>query len=322
MPNWIGDAVMATPAIENLKKNYENLEIVMIASTPVCELFRHDPDVLETFTDDSKKHFFRYKRLREIGENVKLKHGTFDFAITFQNNFPSVVSLKSAGVKKIYGLKNRLRNLFLTSVKFDKEIHQAQIYNTIVNFITGKSDETNETKLFVGKKHTYPRKTIGINPGAKYGSAKRWEPHKFAEVALNLSKDYDIVIFGTNEESDISNKIESVLSFNSANNYQNMVGRTSIYELLQMISSLDLFITNDSGPMHIAGAFQVPTVTIFGSTNHIQTCQWKNSQSKIIKTEIECAPCMKRVCPLKHHKCMKEITAEEVISSSRNILEA
>lgn len=311
---------MATPALENLKKSFENSQIVIVASQPVCDMFRHDPDILDTITDNSKKHFFRFKRLFEQAKEIKEKHGDFDYAITFQNNFPSVITLKAAGAKKVFGAKNGLRNLFLNSVKVNKNLHQAQIYNEIASFVTKNPMETGETKLYVGKKHVYERKTIGINPGATYGSAKRWEPHKFAEVALNLSEQYDIVIFGTIDESDISDKIESVLSFNGANNYKNMVGRTSIYELMQMISSLDLFITNDSGPMHIAGAFQVPTVTIFGSTNHIQTCQWRNPISEIIRVELECSPCMKRVCPLGHHKCMREIHPSTVIAAAKNIL--
>ena len=84
-----------------------------------------------------------------------------------------------------------------------------------------------------------------------------------------------------------------------------MAAKLSVNELISQISNLDLFITGDSGPMHIAAAFQVPTVAIFGPTNDKETSQWMNEKSRVIKKNLECQPCMKRTCPLKHHNCMK-----------------
>jgi heptosyltransferase-2 len=159
----------------------------------------------------------------------------------------------------------------------------------------------------------YEKSTLGINPGASYGSAKRWYPEKFAEVALALSKQYDIVIFGGPSEVDIANDIERELEKANISNYQNIAGKTSIKELSQKIGGLDLFITGDSGPMHVAAAYKVPTIAIFGPTKEKETSQWHNPHAMIVKKEMDCAPCMKRVCPLKHHDCMKLIVAHDVI---------
>jgi heptosyltransferase-2 len=98
-------------------------------------------------------------------------------------------------------------------------------------------------------------------------------------------------------------------------NYTNLAGKTTIPELIRKISELDLFITGDSGPMHVAAAFQIPTVALFGPTRDKETSQWKNPKGIIVKKEMACAPCMKRTCPLKHHECMKFIEAKDILAA-------
>ena len=98
-------------------------------------------------------------------------------------------------------------------------------------------------------------------------------------------------------------------------NYKNLAGYTTITELINKISSLDLFITGDSGPMHIAAAFQIPTVAIFGPTKDKETSQWMNNKSIIVKKNLNCQPCMKRTCPLQHHDCMNLIKAVDVLNT-------
>jgi len=156
---------------------------------------------------------------------------------------------------------------------------------------------------------------LGINPGASYGSAKRWYPEEFSKVAAELSNQYDIVIFGGPNEQDISLDIEKSLIEKGINNYQNLAGNTTITELINRISKLDLFITGDSGPMHIAAAFKIPTVTIFGPTKDDETSQWMNDKSVIVKENLDCQPCMQRTCPIGHHNCMKLIKYEIVLKS-------
>ena len=160
---------------------------------------------------------------------------------------------------------------------------------------------------------------MGINPGATYGSSKCWYPEKFADVAFALSNNYDIVIFGGQGDKSIANDIEKFLIEKGIKNYLNLASMTSINELLLQISNVDLFITGDSGPMHLAAAFQVPTVAIFGPTKDEETSQWKNEKSIIVKKNLECQPCMKRKCPLKHHNCMKLIKSVDVLDAVNSI---
>jgi heptosyltransferase-2 len=114
-------------------------------------------------------------------------------------------------------------------------------------------------------------------------------------------------------------EIEANLKKLGIDNYTNLAGKTNIKELCAYIGACSLFVTNDSGPMHIAAAYGVPTVAIFGPTKYKETSQWMNKKSKIVRHEMECSPCMKRECPLKHHECMTTITASEVIEAVKEL---
>ena len=183
------------------------------------------------------------------------------------------------------------------------------------NFLAGK------LVVHKGKKSitNNPKPLVGINPGASYGSAKRWYPQEFAKVAYELSSQYEIIIFGGPNEIDIAVDIEKLLVEKGITNYTNLAGNTTIQELINRISSLDLFITGDSGPMHLAASFQVPTVAIFGPTKDEETSQWMNNKSIIVKKDLDCQPCMERICPLKHHNCMNHIKAINVLNAVKSL---
>ena len=137
---------------------------------------------------------------------------------------------------------------------------------------------------------------------------------------IELSDEFDIVVFGGKNEQNFAKEIEDYLTKSNIRNYLNLAGKTSISELTNYISKLDIFITGDSGPMHIAASLKIPTLALFGPTNPLETSQWKNPNSLIIKKNLDCQPCMKRTCPLKHHNCMKFIEAKEVINSISKVM--
>ena len=161
--------------------------------------------------------------------------------------------------------------------------------------------------------------TLGFNPGATYGDSKRWYPEEFVEVGAQLSNKYNIIIFGGPNEKEIAADIEKGLIEKGVTNYQNLAGNTSVEELIYHISLLDIFVTGDTGPMHLAATFQIPTVAIFGPTKVNETSQWMNDKSIIVKRNLECQPCMQRTCPLIHHDCMNLIKAKEVLDAIKSL---
>ena len=307
IPTWLGDAVMTTPAIENIVQTYPDVQLTIFGSFVSTKLFLDHPNVDKIIIDYSKKKGNRYKNLFKLAKLEK----NFDVAISFRKNFTTKFLLYFVDAKKKYRYK-----------RFDKNLktHQVIRYNDFINRSFSLQTKPKNLKIYqLDSQKTDVKPIFGINPGATYGSAKRWYPEEFAKVAIVLSAKYDIKIFGGPGETDIAQDIETSLQKEGVKNYENLAGKTSVEELISQISQLDLFITNDSGPMHVAAAFGVPTVAIFGPTRDTETHQWQNDQEMILRKDLECSPCMKRACPLKdekeHHACMKLITAHDVLDT-------
>jgi heptosyltransferase II len=301
LPSWLGDAVMATPAIENIANFFNDSDITLIGSFVAIETLKNHPMVNTTHVLE-KNYFNLFSTIKSLGE--------FDVFFSFRSSF-----------------RSKFFKFFISSSRkyqFDKnkffKNHQVEKYNNFVNDSLKTNAKTTKLILHIKKKsETKKNKLLGINPGASYGSAKRWYPKEFANVAIDLSNQYDIIIFGGPEEIDIASDIEKYLIESGIKNYQNLASKTSITELMSLISNLDLFITGDSGPMHLAAAYQIPTVAIFGPTNDQETSQWMNEKSVIVKKDLECQPCMKRICPLKHHNCMKEVKAKDILIEAKRL---
>ncbi|HIP11883.1 MAG TPA: glycosyltransferase family 9 protein [Arcobacter sp.] len=303
IPTWLGDAVMATPAIENIVKKFPSCKLTIFGSFVSTRLFLNHPNVQNIIIDDSKSKGNRYINLYKLAKKV----GQVDLAFSFRKNITTKILLFFINAKEKYIYARYTKD----------EIHQVIRYNDFINKSIDISTFPANLKIYLNKTEEIKTKpTLGINPGATYGSAKRWYPKEFAKIAIELQNKYDIIIFGGPAEKDIALDIQKELDINGVTNYKNLAGLTTIPELLESISTLDLFITGDSGPMHVAAAFNIPTISIFGPTKHIETSQWNNDNSKILRKEFDCAPCMKRECPLKderNHQCMKSITANDVL---------
>ncbi|MBF7066395.1 glycosyltransferase family 9 protein [Aliarcobacter butzleri] len=299
IPSWLGDAIMATPAIENLIKTYPDAQITLLGSFVSIQAFQGYPNIKKVIVDDTKKSGNRYKNLISLAKSI----GRIDLAISFRRSISSKFMMFFIKAKKKFNYRRLTK----------KEIHLCIRYNDFVNKVLNLKNEVGDLKLYF-KPFNYGKPTLGINPGATYGSAKRWYPEEFAKIAIEMSKKYDIVIFGGPSETNIAKDIENELVSKGITNYQNLAGKTTIPELIEKIAGLDLFITNDSGPMHIAAAYKVKTIAIFGPTKFTETNQWNNPNGEIVTKNLDCAPCMKRVCPLKHHNCMKNITAADVLN--------
>ena len=297
IPNWLGDCVMFTPAFDNIINYYNDIEITIFGSSASIELIKNHPKVVKTLTIDSKNKF-SYKAFAHLG--------SFDVFFSFRG------SIRAKIIKFIIDATDKYQ---YSHAKYPKR-HQVEKYVDFVNDCLKTNYAPGSLSCYLtNAKSKGASRILGINPGASYGSAKRWYPKQFAKIAIELSDNFDIMIFGGADELEFAEEIESHLIKNNISNYLNLAGKTSISELTNYISNLDIFITGDSGPMHIAASLNIPTIALFGPTNPIETSQWKNQSSFIISKTLECQPCMKRTCPLKHHNCMKLIEAREVIDS-------
>lgn len=315
LPNWLGDAVMATPAIEMLARRYSDASFTFVGSYVSMSALKHHPQCTRYYIDETKKSANRllatWRFAREIGAH--------DIAVTFRSHLFSSLLLKFSGSQQTYGRANWHASLLLDHpARLERSRHMSEQYMQLVAPLCENDTGDISLRLHIPP-HRFARPTLGINPGATYGSAKRWYPERFAEVAATFADRYDIIIFGGPGEVEMAEAVETALKSAGIANFTNMAGKTSIDELCAYVGGLGMFITNDSGPMHIAAAYKVPTVSVFGPTRHKETCQWQNPQSLIVRHDMACAPCMKRRCPLGHHECMKAITADEVITAVNNL---
>ena len=300
LPTWLGDCVMTTPSLSNIVNSEQGINISLIGSKVSVDCLKNFPKV------DSSLYLTR-DILLDIKNIQSL--GCFDYFISYRSSIRSrLLSFFVKAKKKVNFSKGKY-----------KTGHQVEKYSDFINNFFNVNKPPKDLVLFnTGKSRINTKlKKIGINPGAAYGSAKRWTKDGFIEVISILAEKNKVIIFGSEDEqsflSDFSN-------YKNLRNISDLTGKTNIFELINEIADLDLFITGDSGPMHIAAAFKVPTVSIFGPTKHSETSQWKNEKSVIIKENLDCQPCMRRECPLKHHNCMELIKSEKVIKESLGLL--
>ena len=301
LPTWLGDAVMATPAIENIISHFKNVEITLIGSLVSVEALQNHPRVIQTYFVDKRFSNF-YKTLSDLDE--------FDLFFSFRGSL-------RAKLFKLF-VSSKVKNQY-SKDKY-KRGHQVEKYNNFINDSLGIDSKPG--RLIVhskGQKKINKNRILGINPGAAFGNAKQWYPENFAKVALGLSTEYDIIIFGGPQDYDIAQDIEHYLIEMGVVNYLNLATKLSVTQLISQIENLDLLVTCDSGPMHIAAALNIPTVAIFGPTKVKETSQWMNEKSIVVKKNFECQPCMKKTCPLKHHNCMKLIDESDILDAAKKL---
>ncbi|NOQ31273.1 MAG: lipopolysaccharide heptosyltransferase II [Helicobacteraceae bacterium] len=304
LPNWLGDAVMATPAIELLCEKYKDVKLTFVGSFVAIEALKYHPKCEAFFIDETKKESNRFLATYKLAKKL----GSFDLGVTFRNQLHSSLLLFFSSSTTTIAKKSWHASLFVN--KTVKELQNSHLVEKYAHIVS--ETKPSSLKLYIEAKKS-DKPLLGINAGATYGSAKRWSSDRFAEVAVHFSDRYNIVLFGGPNEVEIVNEIQKLINTSGVKNVTNLAGKTTIKELCENIASLDLFVTNDSGPMHVAAAYQIPTLSIFGPTKFKETSQWMNPKGTIVRHDIECSPCMKRECPIKTHECMVGINSTEVI---------
>jgi len=323
MPNWIGDLIMATPVLTDLRKAFPQASITAMCRTPLCELLKKDEaiDELFCFTKPSNE-FLRRQELRDIIS--KIEAGKYDLGILLPNSFSSAWWFWLGKVKRRIGYSAHFRKILLTDpLSFPQNRKKQHLVNTYKQLLAPLGIPLSKTapRLYVERNEVEESKEllyqrgyrkgqvlIGINPGAAYGSAKCWPPDRFRALAMKLLDETDasIVFFGDSSTASLVKEICQGLP----ERVINLAGVTSLRELACIIKDCSVLVTNDSGPMHIGAAFGTPLVALFGSTDETVTGPYDREKS-VIHKQVKCSPCFKRVCPI-DFRCMNQIGVDEV----------
>ena len=321
--NWLGDAVMSLPAIRAIRQIFPHAHIAVVARPWVADLY-----VRETSID----RVLPYPAHQGIGAKRQFARGLgrerFDAAILLQNAFDAALLAWLAGIPERIGYSRDGRRLLLTKaipVPEPGEIprHQRFYYLELLrragllerfpNLPAIRLDGIDQARE-AGATHLsalgVEGPVLGLSPGAAYGNAKRWLPERFAEVARASAHLFpSVVIFGSNSERPLCDAVAAELQ-GSRLAVHNLAGATSLREFIDLTAACRLFLTNDSGSMHVASALGVPTIAVFGATDDTTTGP-TGSLARVVREHAECSPCLLRECPI-DHRCMTAVTAERV----------
>jgi len=325
-PNWIGDAVMAIPALEAIRAARADAEIAILAQLGVADVYRGQP-----FADRMMVYARRGEHAGFWGRERLirgLRRERFDCAVLLQNAFEAAWIAWRAGIPERIGYARDARSLLLTKairVPAAGEIpaHESHYYlellrragwisarpdaGAIVLRIDKAAGDAAEASLVKFGLRTGAMR-CAMAPGAAYGSAKCWLPERYAAVADRLisEHDADVIFFGGAGEEEIGEKIQSAMRGRAIS----LVGKTRVSELAPLLSRCSVFLGNDSGAMHVAAAVGLPVVGIFGPTEPEGTSP-VTPQFTLIREPVSCSPCFLRKCPI-DHRCMTRIEADRV----------
>lgn len=329
--NWIGDAVMTTPAVRAIRNNFPESHIAMLAKPWVAPVFAHSPHVDEVLIYDAGGRHKGFTGTIRLARD--LRKYRFDAAILLQNAIEAALIAFWAGIPTRIGFNTDARRLLLTHpvrcTKEIKSIHQTGYYLEILKG-AGLSVGDRTLELFLGQRDKQGAQkvlethgvgdadlVIGLNPSATFGPAKQWFAERYAELGDRLSETFHakILIFGGPSDKVLGRRITQMMACPAID----ISGNTTLGEAMALIARCRVFVTNDSGLMHVAAALNTPLVAVFGSTNSTTTSPYSRT-SRVIRSPIACSPCMKPVCPPGHMDCMKGVSVAQVFDAVKELL--
>jgi len=320
--NWVGDAIMALPALRAVRARFPEAEITILARPYVASIYRNQGVCDNTMFVENKRDI--------VGE---LRAQKFDVGLLLQNAFEAAWIAWRAGIPERIGYARDGRSFLLTkAVPVPKPgeipVHEQYYYLELLrragwldslpeeSFIKLNVPEENRQRageflLTAGVRPDSFR--IAIGAGASYGSAKCWPPDRFAALAsrLQTQTQADVILFGTSAEAAVSSAIAAGMKHPPID----LTGKTSIHDLPALLSQCHLFIGNDSGAMHVAAAVDLPVVAVFGPTDPFGTAP-VTPRCSIVQEKPYCSPCFLRRCPT-DHRCMTRVTPEAVEAAAR-----
>lgn len=305
--NWLGDAVMSVPAVRAIKRGRVDAHVTILTPSKLADVWRTVAEVDEIVTFEAEESVFAVAR--------RIRRG-FDAAILFPNSLRVALEAWLARIPRRVGYPGHHRRALLNQVfapkRKKKELHppahQVHQYLALAEFVGA---EIADAALPPGGHSSGLRRSkfvIGLCPGAEYGPAKRWLPERFAEVVCTVHgrTGAEWKVFGVENDRPIADLVIN----GAGDSCTDLVGRTTLAQLVDELRACDLLLTNDTGTMHLAALLGVPTVSVFGSTEPTLTGPLGRNH-RVLRRHVECSPCFLRECPI-DFRCMKAITAAEV----------
>lgn len=312
--NWLGDAVMSLPAIRAVRGAFPEAHLAVAARPWVADLYAH-----ETAIDG-------------VIPLTGLREGNFDMAILLPNSFHSAWDAWRAGIPERIGYRRDGRGLLLTRAIRRPEPgeiprHERFYYLELLRragvierfplcdaiYLEGIEAARAAGAAQFAALGMGGAPVVGISPGAAYGNAKRWLPERFAEAALAFP-DAAVAVFGSAAERGLCEQVAARIA-----GARNLAGQTTLREFIDLAAACRLFLTNDSGAMHVAAALRVPTVAVFGATDDTTTGP-ASPLARVVREHVECSPCLLRECPI-DHRCMERVGVGRVVDAARELCE-
>jgi heptosyltransferase-2 len=328
-PNWVGDAILALPALEAVRARFPRAELAVLARSSVADIYSRRADLQRIFVFDHRgRHQGIAGLLRLAGE---LRRERFDLAVLFQNAFQAALLTSLAGIPRRVGYARDARGPLLTHpipLPRRQEIppHETFYYLELVRragwlaalpvvkqiplaapapeVVERMKHRLRERGLDAGAN----RLRVVIAPGATYGSAKCWLPERYAALADRLVEAFGaaVLLCGPPAEARLGDAIAAQMKTKPVS----LIGETTLEEFVAVLATSDFFIGNDSGAMHLAAGLGLPQVCIFGPTDETGTGPL-NPRARLVKQPVSCSPCFLRHCPV-DHRCMTRISVDEV----------
>jgi heptosyltransferase-2 len=332
--NWIGDAIMAIPALRAVRARFPEARIAIVARPYVADIYRGQKICDELISFDPQGVHAGLSGRERLARQLRAQE--FDVALLLQNAFDAAWLAWRAGIPERIGYARDGRSLLLTKripVPKCGEIppHEQFYYLELLrrsgwidslpresfvrlDITEDQRQRAEQSLAAAGARHNALR--IAIGAGASYGSAKCWPPERFADFVNRFRQhtDADVILFGTASEQPVSDAIAAGIKGASIR----LVGKTAIADLPALLSQCQLFVGNDSGAMHVAAAVGLPVVAIFGPTDPHGTAPM-TPRCTIVQEKPYCSPCFLRRCPI-DHRCMTNVAPEAVEAAARGWL--
>ena len=349
-PNWLGDAVMALPAIADVRRASPHAEMTVAARPSIAPLFTMVSEVDRSLVIDTHlaargespaSHRGRrciagrmqadfYRGLLNLRETAsELANQGFDTALLLPNSMRAALVVALAGISERWGYRANLRGTLLTrAIDRPSGLHQAEYYQQLVHAL-GFPNGPMEPRITVSPSLRATAAAllqdagwngraplVALAPGAAYGAAKRWPPERFAALAASLAAD-GVQSVMTGAAADRPTADEVSCAFQSPS-LLTLVGRTDLPTLAGVLATCRALVTNDSGAMHLAAAAGTSVTAVFGPTDERATRPLGDGH-QVVTFPVWCRPCMLRECPL-DHGCMRGVDAAAVAAAARRML--